>query len=246
MTDEGQSSPSERVCSFVARNEEMLRTWVPDCLINPLPLDEVSINDTIFQPAQLRCEPVSCARNQVLLYAEQFRSFYCAECGVGEVPDAQQKSCLRCPAGEEVSGNLGRCRQCAPGSSKAVESTSCESCPRGKYMAIAGQSECLFCNTTHYQDEIGAVDCKPCSATLAGGVTPVLGSTSASYCICPQGTFRPLDGNTCASCPSSMICKEGADEKNLPADSSVSSSGPYPAVAEGYMSIPGSPFTIYK
>eukprot|EP00971_Amphidinium_carterae_P281834 5594614-Amphidinium_carterae.1 len=100
MADEGPYP--ERVCSFIRGNPAVIAEWAPDCLVRPLSPEAVRSNDTVFFPGELQCKPITCPRDRVIRYEQLFATFYCAECGDGEIPDADQVSCSLCPLGQEL------------------------------------------------------------------------------------------------------------------------------------------------
>eukprot|EP00971_Amphidinium_carterae_P238202 4728959-Amphidinium_carterae.4 len=129
-------STADLICQYMASNAELLEVWAPDCLRNPIPFDELTVDSTVFDPEALVCGSVKqCPSSSILRF---YNAFFCEECGAGTVPDAAQKACVTCPPGQMKDVNGSACVLCPSGMAKYVGKVSCSVCPRGFYAATEG------------------------------------------------------------------------------------------------------------
>eukprot|EP00919_Chromeraceae_sp_WS-2016_P064102 GHVR01151682.1.p2 GENE.GHVR01151682.1~~GHVR01151682.1.p2 ORF type:complete len:121 (-),score=34.99 GHVR01151682.1:417-779(-) len=90
---------------------------------------------------------------------------------LGVSPLERGKRCIPCAAGTYAAANKAQCLPCPPGHHSSMGSGSCSICKKGTYAEKPASSVCTPCNTAE------------------GKSTFSVGSTSASECACPEGSF---------------------------------------------------------
>lgn len=166
------------------------------------------------------------------------------------VPDKTQ-----CPRGSYYDATAAKCRSCRPGTfakdrgqfgcalcalgshSSEAEAVECEPCAAGKFSGSLGAVECSFCpkDTLAVSKNMTA-----CDACPAGFRTENIASEDASACVCPLGFYEQKSNGLCTPCPEGTTCGWGSREVNLFTDK------PRPCLKNGYMSMAGSPMTVYR
>lgn len=143
-------------------------------------------------------------------FAATERAADCHECDAGKYQDiVGGTECKDCPMGgycpmganavkpcrEGTFGNrtnlrnAGDCDQCPPGSACVSGASAPRQCSPGTVAPNASVAICDDCVAGKYQDESGAVDCKPCAIA---SFCPGEGLTSPIPC--PGGTYSDQEG----------------------------------------------------
>lgn len=171
-------------------------------------------------------------------------------CEKGFFYDNATAQCTACETGTFTPNKgMTACEACAPGSYQSQPGkTDCDSCLAGTYSGGAAAS-CHSCDVGQWQNETGQSSCSPCDA--AGVLTTEWpGSTSEEECVCPEGTYMPLEATAalCEDCPEGMECELGSDLGNV-----VRGSGPFPddqppfpQLLSGYMTLASEPTRVFK
>ena len=96
-----------------------------------------------------------------------------------------------------------KCLQCGKGNfSKSMGSNMCDKCEPGKYLSTTGQSACERCRIGSFTEKDGSVTCTLCPGNRT---TEYPGVVSEERCVCPEKTYRALNG-VCVTCPEGMTC----------------------------------------
>ena len=87
----------------------------------------------------------------------------------------------------------------------------CLKCAAGSFTANPGLTVCLLCAAGSYQPATGASLCSPCQTGAntwnASGTNALVGSTSASACLCNHGYVST--SNVCSACPAGKYIAPG-------------------------------------
>eukprot|EP00971_Amphidinium_carterae_P140171 2777573-Amphidinium_carterae.1 len=240
----GSMSTEALACQWIAENAASLETWTPECLRNPIAFEDLTVDSTVFDPEQLLCGPVKqCPANSILRF---INVFICEECGPGDVPDAEQKTCITCDPGFEENINGSVCVACPPGKAKDFGEAACSNCEAGYFTDVMNKSQCDFCTGATFQSEEGQTSCRSCDEQYLGSIALFLGATSLEQCGCPAGTYLPWSGEACAPCPDGFECPVGAKASNFPTSAAADNSGVHPLLEAGYMSLSGAPLVVYR
>lgn len=154
------------------------------------------------------CIPCPRGRSRSSSFAE------CYQCAAGTfAAELGQAECDLCPVGSAV-GSLGalQCENCTTGRvAGELGRKSCQQCEQGRFISQEGQSECESCPVGRYQPDMGQSECLACIDPDGLEITTqFLGSTDLDECICPTGTFRYDDNESCQECPAGMVFESDA------------------------------------
>lgn len=156
-------------------------------------------------------------------------------------------TCLACPPGSfstiPTASNATTCELCPAGTySTATHATSadtCVPCANGSYSVEAGQSACVLCSVSTWQDLHGptpySTECTPCpphshhnklgSVSIhdclcdANYAKSAPNSTSQAYCTCKPGYYSLSEPGTCYKCPPGFYCAGGTSKLPCPSNS---------------------------
>eukprot|EP00397_Hematodinium_sp_SG-2012_P005985 GEMP01006011.1.p1 GENE.GEMP01006011.1~~GEMP01006011.1.p1 ORF type:complete len:1075 (+),score=155.98 GEMP01006011.1:334-3558(+) len=127
-----------------------------------------------------------------------------------------------------VPKTLPNCTPCSIGTIRRNDHYLCSGCPPGSFNNRTGQTECVLCLETEYQDMSGANKCKTCPAGMYSDeigrpackdctTIAVHSELSRTQCgLCPGGMFPTDASGTCADCPLGLDCVPGRDPRVLP------------------------------
>jgi len=141
----------------------------------------------------------------------------CQDCSPGTFSNSSGGSlCAACDFGsfsDEVAATA--CTACSAGTFQdEVLRSNCRTCPPGTSASGEGYAQCTPCAVGTYSAADGATACEACASEIAGSTTAHIHSVSSAACVCPAGSYLPLEGVACAPCPSSMVCALGSDMRN--------------------------------
>mmetsp|Transcript_75385 Transcript_75385/g.157101 ORF Transcript_75385/g.157101 Transcript_75385/m.157101 type:complete len:1790 (+) Transcript_75385:72-5441(+) len=232
---------------------------------------QVSVDTTSFAPASFcRCaagyewevEGLTCKACGAGTYATTDMDA-CAECpeNSGSSEGAEEITDCKCRAGLFLSN--GVCEACPEGTYSVVEGASsiqvCTSCSGGTVTASQGSNTsldcqcpagltkengvCVECARGRFKSWLGDDECAQCPSRYGVQLTTLsTEATEESECVCPGGTYSPVNSNACEGCPEGMSC----DSPNTSEAALFDDELPYPMAAEGYMTIAAEPMVVYK
>eukprot|EP00475_Leptophrys_vorax_P029732 TRINITY_DN4390_c0_g2_i1.p1 TRINITY_DN4390_c0_g2~~TRINITY_DN4390_c0_g2_i1.p1 ORF type:complete len:750 (+),score=93.68 TRINITY_DN4390_c0_g2_i1:64-2313(+) len=173
---------------------------------------------------------LSCTLCDLGSYSNTTASTSCSLCSAGRFSNLKSSSsCLFCDPGmyQPLNG-LSFCLTCPPGSiSDVIGSVSCIPCPAGTFVDNSGKSSCILCPEGRYQPRNSSTSCMFCSQGMFSNVsglsvcavciyknsiTPGLGSTRDSQCVCMEGFYGSPPAVSCIACERSpaLTCPQNS------------------------------------
>lgn len=213
-------------CKWIKANRELWQTWIlseTDCFLGQGLVGEQGV---YLQSRELAigCEWCPAGRSSTEFSDSLGTTHICERCPPGQhLPLPGQAACLPCkPGSYNEEWAAVSCKACPPGKANQLHhqiqcqecerghmssrpgELECTSCPLGTAAGHKGSTACPFCSAGSFAAAQGLATCTSCSSVLNGSES-IRGSSRASECICPAGTYLfPAIG--CVDCLAGLVC----------------------------------------